>query len=162
MTCCDSKPQNRLQDQLCVAGDIVCRWGGEELACVARHRTGQCLGRSQKSCRCAVGETPWQPAGHSIKQTIQLRGTCYHNGRAHRHHNHARDSALYLAKEGGRHRAADVANPALAPRNSIPATYSKLNLRRGRDLMRSNQGPGRFWCSAAIRIFHHPRAKGKR
>jgi PleD family two-component response regulator len=59
--------------------------------------------------------------GQSIKQTISFGVTGYHNGEHIDTTIMRADSALYLAKEGGRNRAASVEPGAGAP-DSIPAT----------------------------------------
>lgn len=111
---------NRLQDHV-RAGDIVCRWGGEELLVVLPDTELDSALAVAEKLRCAVGETPMAAGGHSIKQTISFGVTCYHNDEHIDTTIMRADSALYLAKEGGRNRAASVEPGAGAP-DSIPAT----------------------------------------
>jgi two-component system cell cycle response regulator len=111
---------NRLQDHV-RAGDIVCRWGGEELLVVLPDTELDSALAVAEKLRFAVGETPMTAAGHSIKQTISFGVTCYHDGEHIDTTIMRADSALYLAKEGGRNRAASVEPGAGAP-DSIPAT----------------------------------------
>ncbi|MBQ0764267.1 GGDEF domain-containing protein [Marinobacter psychrophilus] len=111
---------NRLQDHV-RAGDIVCRWGGEELLVVLPDTELDSALAVAEKLRCAVGEAPMAAGGHSIKQTISFGVTCYHNDEHIDTTIMRADSALYLAKEGGRNRAASVEPGAGAP-DSIPAT----------------------------------------
>ncbi|MFT6980329.1 MAG: two-component system cell cycle response regulator [Marinobacter psychrophilus] len=111
---------NRLQDHV-RAGDIVCRWGGEELLVVLPDTELDSALAVAEKLRCAVGETPMAAGGQSIKQTISFGVTGYHNGEHIDTTIMRADSALYLAKEGGRNRAASVEPGAGAP-DSIPAT----------------------------------------
>jgi two-component system cell cycle response regulator len=111
---------NRLQDHV-RAGDIVCRWGGEELLVVLPDTELDSALAVAEKLRCAVGETPMAAGGQSIKQTISFGVTCYHNDEHIDTTIMRADSALYLAKEGGRNRAASVEPGAGAP-DSIPAT----------------------------------------
>lgn len=111
---------NRLQNHV-RAGDIVCRWGGEELLVVLPDTELDSALAVAEKLRCAVGETPMAAGGQSIKQTISFGVTGYHNGEHIDTTIMRADSALYLAKEGGRNRAASVEPGAGAP-DSIPAT----------------------------------------
>ncbi|EBA01620.1 GGDEF domain-containing protein [Marinobacter sp. ELB17] len=110
---------NRLQDHV-RAGDILCRWGGEELLVVLPDTERDSALAVAEKLRCAIGEAPMTAGGHSIEQTISFGVTCYHNGEHIDTTIMRADSALYLAKQGGRNRVVSVEPGAGAP-YSIPA-----------------------------------------
>ncbi|UQG62521.1 GGDEF domain-containing protein [Marinobacter sp. M3C] len=110
---------SRLQDHV-RAGDIVCRWGGEELLVVLPDtELGSALAVAEK-LRCAIGGTPMAVGGHSIEQTISFGVACYSNGEQIDTTIMPADSALYLAKQSGRNRVMSVEPGADVP-SSIPA-----------------------------------------
>jgi diguanylate cyclase (GGDEF)-like protein len=89
-------------------GDIVCRWGGEELLVVLPDTEQASALAVAEKLRCAVGGAPMKAGGHDIKQTISFGVTCYHNGEHIDATIMRADRALYLAKQGGRNRVEGV------------------------------------------------------
>ena len=114
----------RLQDHV-RAGDIVCRWGGEELLVVLPDTELNSALAVAEKLRCAVGEAPIAAGGHNIEQTISFGATCYYNGEHIDATIMRADSALYLAKQGGRNRVVSVKPGAGAPA-SIPAVSEQF------------------------------------
>ncbi|MCL1478183.1 MULTISPECIES: GGDEF domain-containing protein [unclassified Marinobacter] len=110
---------SRLQDHV-RAGDIVCRWGGEELLVVLPDTELDSALAVAEKLRCALGGVPMAVGGHSIEQTISFGVACYSNGEQIDTTIMRADSALYLAKQGGRNRVVSVEPGADVP-SSIPA-----------------------------------------
>lgn len=110
---------NRLQDHV-RAGDIVCRWGGEELLVVLPDTELDSALAVAEKLRCAVGDAPMAAGGHNIEQTISFGVTSYHNGEHIDTTIMRADGALYLAKQGGRNRVVSV-EPGAGAADSIPA-----------------------------------------
>jgi diguanylate cyclase (GGDEF)-like protein len=114
---------SRLQNHARV-GDIVCRWGGEELLVVLPDTELDGALVVADKLRCAVGDTPMTAGGHNIEQTISFGATCYYKGEHIDATIMRADSALYLAKQGGHNRVASV-EPGAGAADSIPAVLQQ-------------------------------------
>jgi two-component system cell cycle response regulator len=86
------------------AGDIVCRWGGEELLVLLPDTE---LAVAEK-LRIAVGGPAMTVGSVTIQQTISFGVACYRGGEHIDATIMRADSGLYLAKQNGRNRVESV------------------------------------------------------
>ena len=90
------------------AGDIVCRWGGEELLVLLPDtELDNALAVAEK-LRIAVGGPAMTVGSVTIQQTISFGVACYRGGEHIDATIMRADSGLYLAKQNGRNRVESV------------------------------------------------------
>lgn len=99
-------------------GDIICRWGGEELLILLPDTELHNALAVAEKLRTAIGGTTIRVGSVAIEQTISFGVACYREGEQIDTTILRADSALYMAKQGGRNRVASIevgAPPASAP-----------------------------------------------
>jgi diguanylate cyclase (GGDEF)-like protein len=94
----------RLMEQQCREMDVLCRWGGEEFALLLPHTGIDDAERVCERLRLAFAEQNFDELASGLNITVSI-GLCADTGLADHHAllSHA-DSALYVAKRGGRNR----------------------------------------------------------